>query len=475
MNRECRRTRADIEWSVFKPLPRERQGEIDEHVGRCADCREYLEMMRGDERALTDFTRSLDPSFERIEKESIRAAACSVASEPDEHARTWRGTMKSRIAVYAAAAIALAAMLFGLNHYTGVFGGKPAFADVMAKINAAENVSYRQVIKMEGESEFVSDNMATAGGVLRFAMSSGSIGIIDFNKGLTLEMNPATKTASLTNRLGEPAAEGLFNYVDWIATLQNVPGGAFTGRERLGEKEANVFDVSISEYSTIRVWTDPATNLPLRVLWTNRSNPGLDVADAKLMLSEGDFGGDSRCTRTIGWSNSNGMQPNFESAFDNFKWNEKLDTALFSVTPPEGYSLREVEFDVSENGEEDLFEALAAWAGMSEGAFPASIADLANSEEVRKMLIKKFDAEGDPRAEFDGAMREGNVLLKGLTFSQGMKARGSWHYAGAGVKLGDKKTPVCWWKPEGSQKYRILYGDLRVADIDRADLPKAPR
>jgi hypothetical protein len=34
---------------------------------------------------------------------------------------------------------------------------------------------------------------------------------------------------------------------------------------------------------------------------------------------------------------------------------------------------------------------------------------------------------------------------------------------------------VCWWKPEGSQKYWILYGDPRVADINEADLPKAPR
>ena len=169
------------------------------------------------------------------------------------------------------------------------------------------------------------------------------------------------------------------------------------------------------------------------------------------------------------------MQPNFETTFDNFKWNEKLDTALFSVTPPEGYSLREHDFDVSENGEKDLFAALSSWAGMSGGTFPASIADLANSDEVGKMLIKKFNAEGDPRAEFDEAMKEGNVLLKGLTFSQGMKAGSGWHYAGAGVKLGEKNKPVCWWKPEGAPKYRILYGDLRVADIDEADLPKTAR
>ena len=93
---------------------------------------------------------------------------------------------------------------------------------------------------MEGEGEFSSDNMATAGGVLRFAIG-GAIQIIDFNKGVTLGMNPATKTASLTRRLGEPAAKGLFNYVDWIATLQNVPGGAFTGREKVGREGGQRF------------------------------------------------------------------------------------------------------------------------------------------------------------------------------------------------------------------------------------------
>jgi hypothetical protein len=274
MDRECKNMRADMERSAFRPIPRERQDEIDMHVVHCAACREYLEAMRGDERALMDFASSMDPSIERIERESIRAAACGVAPESDEHARTWRGIMKSRIAVCAAAAVALVAVLWGLNHYTGVFGGEPAFADVMAKINTAENVSYHSVIKMEGEGEFSSDNMATAGGVLRFTTSRGSIGIINFTEGLTLSMDPATKTAYLTRRLGQPAAKGLFNYVDWIATLQNVPGGAFAGRERLGEKEANVFDVSISEFSAIKVWTIPPRIFPSVLYGRTGAIPG---------------------------------------------------------------------------------------------------------------------------------------------------------------------------------------------------------
>jgi hypothetical protein len=172
---------------------------------------------------------------------------------------------------------------------------------------------------------------------------------------------------------------------------------------------------------------------------------------------------------------SNGMQPSSEEVYDDFKWNVKVDSALFSVTPPKGYDVRESELDVSENGEKDLVEALSAWAEMSEKEFPASIADLANPEEVRALLIRRYDRNDDPRAELDEAMKEANVLLKGLTFSQGLKAQRSWHYAGAGVKLGEKDKPVCWWKPEGAEKYRILYGDLRAADIDKADLPKTPR
>jgi outer membrane lipoprotein-sorting protein len=474
MNRECRKTREDIERSVFAPLAREQQDEIDRHVGRCEACRAYFEAMRADERALDDFARSFDPSVERIEAESIRAAASGVVPEAARSSRDWRGIMKPRIAVYAAAAVALIAVLWGINHFTGLFGGKPAFADVMAKIAAAEYVSYHKLLKLEGVGEFASENMATDRGVLRWT-SDGGVDIIDFNKGITLSLNPATKTAFLTHRLGAPSGTGLFNYVDWIAKLQNAPGGRFTGRQKLGGREANVFEVTLSEFSSIKVWTDPKTNLPLRIAWTNRSNPELDVAQAMLTLSEDDFGGDSRFAQSIVWVSSNGMQPSSEEVYDDFKWNVKVDSALFSVTPPEGYDVREWVLDVSENGEKDLVEALSAWAEMSGKEFPASIADLANPEEVRTLLIQRFNRSGDPRTELDEAMKEANVLLKGLTFSQGLKAQRSWHYAGAGVKLGEKNKPVCWWKPEGSAKYRILYGDLRVTDIDEAHLPKKPR
>jgi hypothetical protein len=474
MNRECRKMRADMERSAFKPLTRERQGEIDGHVGRCAACREYLEAMRGDERALGDFVRSAEPSIERIEKESISAAACGAAPEPDEHARAWRGIMKSRIAVYAAAAVALVAVLWGLNHFTGLFGGEPAFADVMAKVNAAENVTFRQLMRIEGGDPWTTENMATDTGILRWTLG-GDVAIQDFSNGIELSMNPLAKRGTLTRRVGRPPRKGLFNYVNWISTLHNAPSGKFVGRETIDGLDANVFAVKDGDFLSIRIWADPKTNLPLRVVWTLKHNPKLDVTVPTIGVYESDFGGDVRVSCILSQSSRNGMQQNMEMTFENFKWNEKLDPDLFSVTPPPSYTVNEQELDDSYEGEKELVKALSFWASMSRKSFPEHIADLCEEEKVRPKLIEAYNKQGDPHKEYQEALTAAGLLLNGISFSQDMKGNGDWHYVGAGVKLGEKNKPICWWKPEGSQKYRILYGDLRVADIDKADLPKAPR
>jgi hypothetical protein len=37
-----------------------------------------------------------------------------------------------------------------------------------------------------------------------------------------------------------------------------------------------------------------------------------------------------------------------------------------------------------------------------------------------------------------------------------------------GKKLGGS-DPVCWWKPEGSETYRVVYEDLTVVDVEPDD------
>ena len=60
----------------------------------------------------------------------------------------------------------------------------------------------------------------------------------------------------------------------------------------------------------------------------------------------------------------------------------------------------------------------------------------------------------------------------GFIFVQLLKPENDWHYVGKNVKLGDSESPVCWYRPKGSETYRVIYGDLSVKDVAAGDLPK---
>lgn len=45
---------------------------------------------------------------------------------------------------------------------------------------------------------------------------------------------------------------------------------------------------------------------------------------------------------------------------------------------------------------------------------------------------------------------------------------GEFVYAGEGVKLGDKTTPVLWYKGKDAKQYTVIYGDLHTEQSDKA-------
>jgi hypothetical protein len=56
-------------------------------------------------------------------------------------------------------------------------------------------------------------------------------------------------------------------------------------------------------------------------------------------------------------------------------------------------------------------------------------------------------------------------------FIEDQTVANSFRYLGKGVKLGETRRIVCWYKLKGSTTYRVVYGDLRVADVTADDLP----
>ena len=119
--------------------------------------------------------------------------------------------------------------------------------------------------------------------------------------------------------------------------------------------------------------------------------------------------------------------------------------------------------------EEDFVESLRIWAEIiRDGTFPEAIGSESAMKEI-PMLVQKVDAM---QISEEQGTQIGMSFARGMLFHQIQETQGEWNYTGAGVKLGDADTPIFWYQPQGSETYRVIYGDLSVKDVAAEDLPK---
>jgi outer membrane lipoprotein-sorting protein len=413
------------------------------------------------DRVLGNVLRALEESKEQK----------SAETQPD----AWRIIMKSRMTKLAAAAVIIVAILVALD-YPGlqIKLTTPVFGDMIEQISKAHSVTYTWTIYREDELLSTTKHMVNDDGVQRMEFPHGCVSIYDRKSGKSLSLNPTAENAQIIYKVGRDRGKGLINYLDWLGNLHE-KSGRFNGQEDIDGRTANVFVVEQDFRASIRkrtMWVDPETDLPVRVEIVDIPDPNEGIIVPQMSLDLKDFGGEENNIRTITIS-GDGVQSKRTIVWSDFVWDPDLDESLFSLEPPEGYSVEEITFDVSDKGENGLVDALAFWTQMSGGFFPSRIADLGDPNKVRPILIEKFDRDGDPKEEFDQAMEQMNALLQGLWFAQKCKVQGGWHYNGANVRLGDADRAVCWWKPEDSDGCRVIYGDLSIGDSPVA--PQAPQ
>ena len=395
----------------------------------------------------------------------------------------WENIMKARITKLAAAAVIIIAVLIGINQFgSSIDGASVAFGDVLQQIYKARTVTYKETFFPGTDREFTVEDMRMEPGYLHSVRPDGPITIWDFTRGRDLQLWPEQKKALITQRVGRNRGKRLFNYLDWISKLHE-EDGELIGQEEIDGQIADVFLVQ-KEYKRTTIWVDPETNLPVRVEMVDFPHLDKNIIVPHMSLSIGDFGGGAKAYtneggdtvrvsgRSITISDTDGIQEEMTIVMHDFVWDADLDESLFSLELPEGYTLEEKRFDVTDRGEDGLIGALAFWTEMSDGMFPSAINDLGDPDKVRPMLVNKFDGDGDPEEEFEQAYHAMHEVLKGLMFAQQCKVEGTWHYAGDGVRLGDADVPICWWKPEDSDGYRVIYGDLSIGDAAVEDLPE---
>ena len=397
----------------------------------------------------TPLDNDLNKVYESFNQNHNHLRQTLMASLPDrskQHKRTVRishalafigdSIMTSRITKLAAAAVIIIAILTAI-HFLGSPIEGIAWADVVRPILTARTVVFN-VITVEGENVPITRvmNMGTQRVRNEVLSPDGktvqAIVIVDFDTSRMLSLNPKQKMAALIELKDMPEKpENILETMRNIITeLQNDPEVSV---EPLGEKEidgqiAKGFRATGPD-GALTVWADPQTTLPIRMEWKWRQ---------------------------------------MQFVGTDFEFDVVLDKSLFSMEIPEGYStLPKAALSLTGSTEQDLVETLRVWAEIIlDGVFPKDFSTQAYMGDVPKMRELASQHSQEQNREY------GLKMARGFIFFKLLKAENDWHYVGNGVKLGDAESEVCWYRPDGSETYRVIYGDLSVKDVAPENLPK---
>jgi len=349
-------------------------------------------------------------------------------------------------AAFAVAAVIVLAALTAFLVWPG--GGKSslAIADVLKPITA-KTAKFTITARMDpapaGAPAEQTMQVLVMENLMRQELPGESYLVMDLKSSRSVTIIPQQKMVMVMKRTGLPqgAKDQMSNdfFGELRRRVEELRGSGPKDAEWLGEKDFNGRTArgfhKHQEGIDITVWADAETCLPV--------------------LMEIRYGGGALVTMS------------------NFELDVPLDPALFSMAVPEGYTVEERSINISPPTEADLVTGLRQCANLADGAFPDRIDQNTIMEILKKWITQQSgNAQQGPTQELlDTMMKVQRVLLFVMQLS-GEKV--DWRYAGKGVRLGDAGTPVFWYRPKDAANYRMVCGDLTVADVAPDALPDIP-
>jgi len=352
----------------------------------------------------------------------------------------WRTIMNTKTRTFATAAVILIAAAISLNYFVGPIGVTTSvYAEVAERLQKALTMTYTVTTSMpvEGMPDMEMEAAFKEPGLMRMTMAGGYVSVMDSVQGKGLSIIPQKEQfieMDMSNLPDDPSK----NPLNAIEKLRSLPDRA---DEELGTREIDGRTVQgfrvTEEGVTLTVWIDPETRELVEV--------ETEIANA----------------------------PGMGSTMTDIRFDVELPDELFSLTPPDGYTRLELQFDASTAGEEDLIEYFRLWSSWTnDHTFPPTI----NPTELAKVSMEmvkagKFGGDQQPMDQ-DELLKHTMKMTRGMMFATLLPAESNSHYAGQNVEHGDTDTAIFWYQPEGSETYRVIYGDLSVKDVAAEDLPR---
>jgi hypothetical protein len=363
----------------------------------------------------------------KIAEETARDFSETQTRQP-KHYVLWENIMRSRITRLAAAAAIIVVALLGISQF---FGGTVTFADVIKPILNARIVVFDFIAGPEGKGPIIHD-IVVGNRIRRTFSNMETILIIDLDNAKMLTLDPPSKGAAYVDIQG-PLQEGTRNFLEFvrktITDLKDLPVKELGRRDIDGRKAIGFQTGGPNEQVTI--WADPQMAQPIRI---------------ELLLGQSLY------------------------ILKNIEFDVPVEESLVSMNVPAGYTLSKMEYGMREFTEQDFIESLRIWAELLlDDRFPESI----SVEDYLKLTPLVGEKISQLNISNEEGTRLGMTFGRGLVFFQQLDPYGiEWRYAGGGVKLGDAEKAIFWYRPKGSETYRVIYGDLSVRDVAPEDLPK---
>jgi len=320
-----------------------------------------------------------------------------------------------------------------------------AFADVVKRIEQAQGMK----MKITGTASLGPNKMTVegtivmgTGGRTRAEMTASGhkmVMINDYAKGAMLTLMPKQKIAIAVQFKDMPKVlrAKMIKQGDQFSQIKKMLGDA---QKELGVKTIDGVKVkgyrSVNEIMAMDIWVNAKTGTPVQI--------ALEMVEdgTKLVMSD-------------------------------IEILDKVDPALFSLEAPKGYTVQKQQaISMKPAGVKELTELFKAWGEITDGQFPDFLRPGLFATLAKDHAMKLVEAGSADKGLQAGTSRVGLTASTRLTNAIVLKQLNkTFHYQGQGVKLGDKATPVLWYKPEGKDKYVVMYGDLHVERVAEKDLP----
>lgn len=343
--------------------------------------------------------------------------------------------------------------------------------NVLRQIQQAKTVSFRKTFEPDARETFSTKIILMKPGYIRMEDGSATT-VINLDTGRSVELLAKQKHAILRYMPIIKRNNHLFEYMEWVDKLSSAQA-KLKGQEEIGGRKTNVF-VMAERYEKTTVWVDPNSNLPVQVEMLFMPCPEMEVPlkiylsikMPGISLSIRDFGGMGNMVMSTDLSGMS-ISKKMRLLITDFVWDEEIAKTEFSPDIPREYLVEDTRYSRAYYYDaRPVIDALVLWLQMTL-RLPREINEMGDPDILKHGLVNLTNTGTDPAKELELAFEDVNRILRGLMFAQQLQLDGNWLYLGDRVIFGMWNEPICFWRLEGLEGYRLIYSDFSIGQTQK--------